>query len=202
MDDLSVKKLPVKTIAFDYARLSRDRGKKSENIGIQYRENAYFIEEQEWEHGGSRNDDDISASRFSKKVRDGYQALIRDVKNVPDRPGFQVRVAIVVTEMPRLYRRMEELLALLKMAADSKLSGIWTTDGEGYDLSTPEGIHRAIGPVNNAMLESNRATNGNFVRRRPKPLKANTWAVSADTALKGHSKTITATSATVTVSTS
>lgn len=158
MDNFDAKKLPIKTIAFDYARLSRDRGKKSENISIQHRENAYFIEEQEWEHGGSRDDDDISASRFSKKVRDDYQALIRDVKNVPDRPGYQVRVAIVITEMPRLYRKMEELLALIKMAADSKLSGIWTTDGEGYDLSTPEGIHRAIGAVNNAMLESNRAS--------------------------------------------
>lgn len=166
MDNLTPVKLPVCTIAFDYARLSRDRGKQSENIGIQHRENAYFIEEQEWEHGGSRDDDDISASRFSTKVREGYQALIRDVKNVSDRKGYTVRVVIVVTEMPRLYRRMEELLALIKMASDSKLAGIWTTDGEGYDLSTPEGIHRAIGAVNNAMLESNRASKRQLRKKR------------------------------------
>jgi site-specific DNA recombinase len=166
MDNLPGKKLPVVTIGFDYARLSRDRGKKSENIGIQHRESAYFIEDNEWEHGGSFDDDDISASRFSRKIREGYQALIRAVRNVPDRSGSIVRVVIVVTEMPRLYRRMEELLALIKMANDTALAGIWTTDNEGYDLSTPEGIHRAIGAVNNAMLESNRASKRQLRKKR------------------------------------
>jgi site-specific DNA recombinase len=61
---------------------------------------------------------------------------------------------IVVTEMTRLYRRLEELLELIKMAESTRLRGIWTTDGVGYDLSTPEGIHAAIAAVNNAMLES------------------------------------------------
>lgn len=171
MDQIAGKKLPTITIAFDYARLSRDRGKKSDNIGIQHRESAYFIEEQEWEHGGSRDDDDISASRFSRKIREGYLALIRDIHNVEERAGYQVRVVIVVTEMPRLYRKMEELLALIKMAADSKLSGIWTTDGEGYDLSTPEGIHRAIGAVNNAMLESNRASKRQLKKKKHQAAK-------------------------------
>ena len=40
------------------------------------------------------------------------------------------------------------------MAERTKLRGIWTTDGIGYDLGTPEGIHVAIAAVNNAMLES------------------------------------------------
>jgi site-specific DNA recombinase len=151
-------KISVEVVAFDYARLSRDRKKLSENVNIQHRENRYFIEEQCWEHGGSREDNDISASKFGVKVRKGYEALIDDIKNVSDRDGVTVKVVIVVTEMPRLYRQVEELLPLIKMAEYTKLSGIWTTDGEGYDLSTPEGIHRAIGAVNNAMLESNRAS--------------------------------------------
>ncbi len=52
------------------------------------------------------------------------------------------------------YRRLEELLELIKMAERTRLRGIWTTDDIGYDLSSPEGIHAAIAAVNNAMLES------------------------------------------------
>jgi site-specific DNA recombinase len=153
-----VTKLPTITIAFDYARLSRDRGKKSENISIQHRESRYFIEDQGWQHGGSRDDDDITASEFGTKTRDGYLALIQDIKNVPDQLDAEIRVVIVVTEMPRLYRQLEELLDLIKLCESIKLTGIWTTDGEGYDLSTPEGYHRAVGAVNNARLESKRAS--------------------------------------------
>src|SRR5487761_1131405 len=136
MDQLGItQRLPITTIALDYARLSRDRKKLSENVGIQHRENRYFIEDQGWQHGGSRDDDDITASEFGTKVREGYQALIQDIKNVPDRLDAEIKVVIVVTEMPRLYRQLEELLDLIKLCESTKLKGIWTTDGEGYDLS-------------------------------------------------------------------
>ena len=159
MDQLTTDiKLPIVTIAFDYARLSRDRKRLSENVNIQHRESRYFIEDQGWQHGGSRDDDDITASEFGTKVREGYLALIQDIKNVPDHDHAEVRVVIVVTEMPRLYRQLEELLDLIKLCESTKLKGIWTTDGEGYDLSTPEGYHRAVGAVNNARLESKRAS--------------------------------------------
>lgn len=160
MDSLKrTPRIPTITVALDYARLSRDRKKLSENVGIQHRENRYFIEDQGWEYGSRPYDDnDISASKFGKKTRDDYLAMVEAIKNWPDREDTLVKLVIVVTEMPRLYRQVEELLPLIKMAESTKLSGIWTTDGEGYDLSTPEGIHRAIGAVNNAMLESNRAS--------------------------------------------
>lgn len=172
MDNLlPAVKLPVQIIAFDYARLSRDRKRLSENVGIQHRENQYFIEDQGWELGGSREDNDISASEFGTKIREGYDQLIQDIKNVPDRDDVIVKVFIVVTEMPRLYRQVEELLPLIKMAERTRLSGIWTTDGEGYDLSTPEGIHRAIGAVNNAMLESKRASKRQRRKKRAQAAK-------------------------------
>ncbi len=159
MDRLaSATKLQTITIALDYARLSKDRKKLSENVGIQHRENKYFIEDQGWEHGGPFEDNDISASSYGHKVREDYLRMVEVIKNWPDRDEAEIKLVIVVTEMPRLYRQVEELLPLIKMAESTKLSGIWTTDGEGYDLSTPEGIHRAIGAVNNAMLESNRAS--------------------------------------------
>jgi site-specific DNA recombinase len=130
-----------------YARLSKDRSGLSENVHIQLQEGEEYVED----NGGTVslrfNDDDISASKFSTKPRPDYERLIAAVER------GEVEI-IVVTEMTRLYRRLEELLDLIKMAERTKLRGIWTTDGIGYDLGTPEGIHAAIAAVNNAMLES------------------------------------------------
>ena len=62
MDQLrAAAKLPISTIALDYARLSKDKKRLSENVGIQHRESKYFIEDQGWDHGGSFEDNDISA---------------------------------------------------------------------------------------------------------------------------------------------
>lgn len=163
---LNTIKLPIIITALDYARLSKDRNKLSENVKIQHRENQGFIEEQSWEHGGSFEDNDISASRYGTKKRADYARLIETIKNWPDRDDAAVKLVIVVTEMPRLYRQIKELIPLIELAEHTKLSGIWTTDGEGYDLSTPEGIHRAIGAVNNAELESRRASKRQLRKKR------------------------------------
>lgn len=152
------RKVPVITIGLNYARLSRDRKKLSENVAIQHRENLAFIDDQGWEFGGSYKDNDISASEFGTKTRDDYWRMVNDIKNWPAREDAEVKLVIVVTEMPRLYRQLEELLDLIKLAETTQLKGIWTTDGEGYDLSTPEGYHRAVGAVNNARLETKRAS--------------------------------------------
>jgi DNA invertase Pin-like site-specific DNA recombinase len=132
-----------------YARLSKDRSGLSENVQIQLREGTYFVEDNGGQVVASFTDNDISASKFSKKPRPEYDLLVAAIER------GEVEV-IVVTEMTRLYRRIEELLELIKMAEHTKLRGIFTTDGIGYDLSTPEGVHAAIGAVNNAMLESAR----------------------------------------------
>lgn len=132
-----------------YARLSKDRTGESENVTIQLAEGRDFVED----NGGSVSfefkDNDISASKYSKEPRPDYDRLVAAVER------GEVEI-IVGTEMPRLYRRLEELLSLIKLAETTRLRGIWTTDGIGYDLSTPEGIHAAIAAVNNAMLESAR----------------------------------------------
>ena len=130
-----------------YARLSKDRSGESENVAIQLSEGSDFVDENGGTVALTFKDNDISASKFSKKPRPDYDRLIAAIKR------GEVEV-IVVTEMTRLYRRLEELLVLIKLAETTRLRGIWTTDGIGYDLSTPEGIHAAIAAVNNAMLES------------------------------------------------
>lgn len=130
-----------------YARISQDDAGESENVHIQLREGEEYVEDNDGTVSLRFKDNDISASKFSKKPRPDYNRLLAAIER------GQVEV-IVVTEMTRLYRRLEELLDLIRMAERTRLRGIWTTDGIGYDLGTPEGIHAAIAAVNNAMLES------------------------------------------------
>jgi hypothetical protein len=41
--------------------------------------------------------------------------------------------AILITEMPRLYRRMEELLEVIRLAEQTELKQIIALDEAGYD---------------------------------------------------------------------
>jgi len=133
-----------------YARISKVRGGGlSENIPIQNDECDEYIVDQDWKLVGGFQDNDISASAYSKKPRPSYNALLEAVR------ANKVEV-IVVTEMSRLYRRVEELLDLIRMAEYTRLRRIVTTDGGGYDLSTGEGVHAAIQAVSTAALESRR----------------------------------------------
>lgn len=147
-----------------YARLSRDRSGLSENVNRQIADAQEFADDQVWPVAVVRSDNDTSASKFSNKPRPGYDQLIVDVRS------NRVEV-ILVTEMTRLYRRIEELLELIKMAEHTRLRAIWTTDDEGFDLSTPEGIHRAIGAVNNAMLESAKISKRSKVKKKGRAKK-------------------------------
>jgi len=88
-----------------YARLSEDEAGEGENVEIQKAECADHAAEKDapWEVVGMFEDNDISASRYSTKPRPGYLALLASI-----RAGAVE--AVLVTEMPRLYRRLEELL--------------------------------------------------------------------------------------------
>lgn len=142
-----------------YARLSRDRTGLSDSVEIQTQEGLEYAEEIGVAPPIVFSDNDISASRYTTKPRDDYNALIKAIE------AGQVEV-IIVTEMTRLYRRLEELLELIRLAERTKLRGIETTDGSGYNLSTGEGIHNAISAVNNAMLESRKISDR--VKRKKK----------------------------------
>jgi site-specific DNA recombinase len=132
-----------------YARLSEDRAGEHENVAIQEAECREYAEQLGWEIVDVFTDNDISASRYSRKERPGYQALLAAIR------AGQVE-AVLVTEMPRLYRRMEELLEVIDLAETTALRRIETTDGNGYDLSTGQGVHAAHTAVSTAWLESRR----------------------------------------------
>jgi site-specific DNA recombinase len=131
-----------------YERLSRDRRGLSENVEIQRGENREYAKEHGWTVVGSFSDNDVSASSYSaKRERPGYDALVEAIK------AGEVDL-VLVTELPRLYRRLEELLDLINLAEPTPLLGIETISGNGYDLSTGPGVHNAISAVNNAIAES------------------------------------------------
>jgi site-specific DNA recombinase len=130
-----------------YARISQDVSGLSENVAIQLEECLSHLNEQGWEAVGRFSDNDVSASAYSTKPRPGYDALIASIE------AGEVE-AVLITEMSRLYRRLEELLGLFQLAKTTPLRRVVTTDGISYDLSTPEGIHNAVAAVNNAILES------------------------------------------------
>jgi DNA invertase Pin-like site-specific DNA recombinase len=130
-----------------YTRLSKDRAGESENVQIQERECRDYAEERGWQIVNVFSDNDIGASRYSKKDRPDYRMLLESIR------AGQVD-AVLCTEMPRLYRRLPELLVLIELAETTPLQRIETTDGNGFDLSTGIGRHNAVSAVNTADFEA------------------------------------------------
>jgi site-specific DNA recombinase len=133
-----------------YVRLSRDRSGLSENLAIQRTDCEEHAQAQGWEVVAVYEDNDLSASRYARNHgRPSYQRMLAAIK------AGEVE-AVLVTEMPRLYRRLEELLELIYLAEATPFRLIETVEGGGYNLSTAEGIHNAVSAVNNAVLETRR----------------------------------------------
>jgi site-specific DNA recombinase len=137
----------TKLRAILYDRISEDPDGERENVEIRLAECREYCDAQGWVVVAEYSDNDISASEHSRKPRPGYQAMFAAV-------AAGAGEIIVTTEMSRLYRRIEELLPLIKLAQRTPLRRIQCTDGDEFNLATGDGIHRAIGAVNNAMLES------------------------------------------------
>jgi site-specific DNA recombinase len=134
-----------------YARLSKDTSGISENVDIQVRECTAHARSMGFQIAGIFCDNDISASKYSRKPRPGYNTLLAAIR------ANQVD-GILITEMARLYRRLDELLHLIELAERTSLKHIITIDEAGYDLSIGQGIDNAVSAVTNAMLESSRTS--------------------------------------------
>jgi site-specific DNA recombinase len=152
--------------AIIYDRISEDADGERENVEIRLAESRDYCADEGWVVVAEYSDNDISASGYSKKKRDGYD----DMFNAVAAGACEI---VVTTEMERLYRRLEELLELIKLAERTPLRRIQCTDGSGYNLSTGPGIHGAIGAVNNAMLESRKISDR---MKRKKAARASTGA--------------------------
>ena len=136
-----------------YARLSKNRNGLSTNTSIQV---AECLEDAQY-YGRERGlrpeivvifeENDISASTYSKKPRPDYQSLIELVK--------QNKVDVIfATEMERLTRRPSDAVILIDLAETTDLTEIYLTSDDSYNLSTANGIYRARQAVNAAERES------------------------------------------------
>jgi DNA invertase Pin-like site-specific DNA recombinase len=142
-----------------YSRLSKNRGRLSNNCQIQIDEATEFAEVNNIEVVIAYAEDDVSASKYSTKLRPYYADLLQKIRD------GRIEV-IIVTEMTRLYRRMEELLALIELAETTNLKRIVTTDGQVFMLHSGEGRHLARAHVNNAILESDKISQRGKRKRR------------------------------------
>jgi site-specific DNA recombinase len=138
-----------------YARLSKNRNGLSTNTKIQVaeclEEARYYAKTRGLElvlAADPFEEDDVSASRYSKKPRPKYDMVLNLIRaNKVD--------MIWSTEQERLHRRPREMDELIDLAETTALKEIYfTSDGEGFNLETPNGIFRARSAVNAAERES------------------------------------------------
>jgi DNA invertase Pin-like site-specific DNA recombinase len=140
-----------------YARLSRDPSELSANTSIQVVECLEEVKHYAQERGLRVEvvvifeENDISASKYSKKERPDFRGLIELVKeNKVD--------AIFATEVERLVRQPAEAEQLIDLADTTDLREVHLTSEEGYNLSTPNGVYRLRQAVNLAERESRKTS--------------------------------------------
>src|SRR6266542_5610977 len=83
-----------------YDRISEDRVGERENLEIRLDECRAYAESEGLVVVAEFSDNDLSAAKYSRKPRPGYQAMLRAVQ-------AGVAEVIATTEMERLYRQVE-----------------------------------------------------------------------------------------------
>jgi site-specific DNA recombinase len=132
-----------------YTRLSSDRGKISDSIPNQRKEEEEYFEQQGWPWDESLyfSDNDLSASKYATKARPGYLELLAVIR------AGRVEL-ILVTEVSRLFRNLADAIELLNLFRSTSLRWVETTGGARYDLTTVQGEHNLLEAVVGASRES------------------------------------------------
>jgi site-specific DNA recombinase len=113
-----------------YNRISKDKNGERAGVDRQLAENQALADRLGWPVTRIYTDNDVSASKFAKKKRPGYQQLRDDIAN-------GVVNAVISWAPDRLHRRAAELETWLDLVGDNVAhatctAGLW-------DLSTPAG---------------------------------------------------------------
>jgi site-specific DNA recombinase len=117
-----------------YCRISRDR--RGEFLGVE-RQRAdclALVEACGWSPAAEFVDNDISASRYTRKVRPAYREMLGAVRD-----GRVSRIVVFATS--RLYRRPVELEALIELAEEGRVEIVTASRSGSHelDLSTRDG---------------------------------------------------------------
>lgn len=140
-----------------YTRLSRDPSRLNVNTSIQVAECLKEVRR----YAQDRvlhvkvvvifEENDISASKYSKKERPDFRSLIELIRR------NEVDV-IFATEVERIVRQPAEAEQLIDLAGATDLVEIHLTSEEGYNISTPSGAYRLRQDVKLAEHESRKTS--------------------------------------------
>ncbi len=113
-----------------YTRISEDR---QEGAGVrdQFEDTTDLCRRNGWTDVVSFEDNDISASRYARKKRPGYRAMLAQIREGKIR-------RIVVAHIDRLYRQPKELEELIDLADAGRIEIVSVYSGP-VDLSTSDG---------------------------------------------------------------
>ncbi len=115
--------------AREYLRVSLDRSGRARSLEEQHTDHERVAGEQGWIlDEDTYRDESISASRYSRKARGGFDRLIADLEG--DRFGAQV---LLIWESSRGSRRVGEWVNLLELCEQRSVSIFVTTHGRCYD---------------------------------------------------------------------
>ncbi|MBC3193845.1 recombinase family protein [Pseudonocardia sp. C8] len=114
--------------AREYLRVSLDRSGRARSLDEQHDDNAATAEREGWTLGTPYRDESVSASRYSKKVRDGFAELMADL----DSGRFGASV-LIIWESSRGSRRAGEWCDLIDICAERGVAIHVTTHGRTYD---------------------------------------------------------------------
>jgi site-specific DNA recombinase len=117
--------------AREYLRVSLDRSGRARSLEEQHADHVRVAGEQGWVEDSYR-DESVSASRYSRRVRDGCDALITDLEG--DRFGARV---LMMWESSRGSRRVGEWVRLLELCEQRSVSIFVTTHGRCYEPGNP-----------------------------------------------------------------
>jgi DNA invertase Pin-like site-specific DNA recombinase len=136
-----------------YARLSQDRGRKSENTDIQIIECTEHIIDQGQPVDPDLvfKDNDLSASIFSTAPRPGWLDLLGAIR--------EGRVThVIITEVSRLCRNLADAIELVGLSKETPFTTVELTNGVRYDLRTVQGEHDFLEAVLDASRESGKSS--------------------------------------------
>jgi site-specific DNA recombinase len=114
--------------ARDYLRVSLDRSGRARSLEEQHADHKLVATEHGWTLGESYRDESVSASRYSRKTRDGFDRLIADLEN----DQFDAQV-LMIWESSRGSRRVGEWVKLLELCERRAVSIHVVTHHRTYD---------------------------------------------------------------------
>lgn len=118
--------------ARDYLRVSFDRSGHAKSLDEQHTDNLRVTEDHGWTLGQSYRDESISASRYSRKAREGYDQLVSDLES-----GTFGADILILWESSRGSRRVGEWVLLCDLLGEQGVKVHVTTHNRTYDPSNP-----------------------------------------------------------------